>query len=132
MAVAITPFETLRMRLLTVSAMYKIAGGIHGDAPGLVQLGADGWAIVAAVPNRPVSSKRVDGVGLAKWATQGDQGENCGREQAHGHLLADFLEFHVLTGNPPLVTAMFPSEIAYGLKKRELLGQRRVSQPQLR
>src|ERR1019366_5228100 len=55
-----------------------------GDAPGLVQLGAGGRAVVAAVPKRPVSSKRVDGVGLAKCATRDGKGENCGREQAHG------------------------------------------------
>jgi hypothetical protein len=49
-----------------------------------------------------------------------------------GNLLADFLEFHILTGNPPLVTAVFPSEMAHGRKKMELLGQRRVSKSQLR
>jgi hypothetical protein len=49
-----------------------------------------------------------------------------------GNLLADFLEFQILTGNPLLVTAMFPSEMAHGRKKMELLGQRRVSKSQLR
>ena len=53
--VVITPFETLRMRLLQVVRDVEVAGGVHGDADRKVQLGAGGRAVVAAETSRPVS-----------------------------------------------------------------------------
>ena len=46
--VVITPFETLRMRLLPSVGDVQVAGGVHGDACRVVQLGAGGRAVVAA------------------------------------------------------------------------------------
>ncbi len=52
--VVITPFETLRMRWLSVGNV-EVARGVHSDADGLAQLGAGGRAVVAAETKRPVS-----------------------------------------------------------------------------
>jgi len=40
--VVITPFETLRMRLLSLSAMYRLPTVFHRNRFGMVQLGAGG------------------------------------------------------------------------------------------
>ena len=45
--VVITPFETLRMRRCHVGDV-EVAGGVHGDAVGLYNMGAGGRTVVAA------------------------------------------------------------------------------------
>ena len=52
--VVITPFETLRMRLLPESAMYRLPAESTATPSGIVQLGAGGRAVVAAEACRPV------------------------------------------------------------------------------